>query len=163
MKKVKLFTVIGVLSAILLAQSYGEGKIKQEHQPLLWKNEFKKPEEVVQYYVARDASGFVWSGLLDLERRAFTTWKSVPEMDTFYIAKRYEILPVKDASPKGSARVEVRYDLAGIGDGHGTRVPAGKNTHSVIFDLKKVQGKWKIVKPEPPDVAPVVMESKFHF
>jgi DNA repair exonuclease SbcCD ATPase subunit len=57
-----------------------------EHQKLRVTNDFASPNEVVAYYAARDASGFVWSGLLDVERRAFTTWSEAPAQDTFYVA-----------------------------------------------------------------------------
>src|SRR5690349_9505755 len=59
-----------------------------QHERLQLENRYKNPEEVIRYYVNRDASGFIWSGLLDSERKAFTLWKEVPNHETFYIAKR---------------------------------------------------------------------------
>lgn len=133
-----------------------------EHQRLKFRNDFKSPEEVVGYYCGRDASGFVWSGLLDIERKAFTTWSEIPEQDTFYIAKKYQItvLPSSVAA-KDVARVEVRYEITGMGDAHGTRMPSIEPELRVVFDLKRVGGAWKIMRPLPTEISPVVLESKF--
>lgn len=133
----------------------------QEHERLRMRNTFKTPEEVVSYYCSRDASGFIWSGLLDVERRAFTTWTDVPQHDSFYIARNYQILNARPASPKGdSVTVEVRYQLTAMGDAQGTRSPAPK-PYTVTFRLKRLEGVWKITSPDFGEIAPVVLESKF--
>lgn len=132
-----------------------------EHERLRLRNDFKKPEEVVRYYCARDASGFVWSGLLDVERRAFTLWREAPQQDSFFIARKYDVVPL--ASAGQSATVEVRYELTGIGDAHGTRMPPAQPELRIRFDLKKIDGAWKIAKPDAARLAPVVLESKFPF
>jgi hypothetical protein len=157
----RLFTALTTLSLCLSAQATTK---TGEHERLRIRNDFKTPEEVVEYYCARDASGFVWSGLLDAERAAFTLWQQAPQQDSFYIAKKYEIHPVKTNS-KDEAIVEVMYELSGIGDGNGSRVPktGQDNQHRVRFDLRKVNGRWKIEKPSPNEIAPVVLESKFPF
>ena len=135
-----------------------------EHERLKVKNDFKTPEEVVGYYCARDASGFVWSGLLDVERKAFTLWPSVPQQDSFFIAKSYEIVPGEiDQRSKDHAIVKVKYALAGMGDASGTLMPPAQPEMLVAFDLRKVNGAWKITKPDPTNLAPVVLESKFPY
>ncbi|MEZ0229923.1 MAG: tetratricopeptide repeat protein, partial [Planctomycetota bacterium] len=45
----------------------------QEYEPLRLKNDFQEPKQVVEYVLARAASGTYWSGLLDSERAAFTS------------------------------------------------------------------------------------------
>src|SRR5262245_26186569 len=80
-----------VVLSLAMANSGVESKGPEEHQRLMIKNTFKDPAKVVEYYCARDASGFVWSGFLDIERRAFTTWDFFPEMDSFLVAKGYQI------------------------------------------------------------------------
>ena len=115
---------------------------------------------MVRYYCGRDASGFVWSGLLDIERQAFTLWKEAPQRDSFLIAKKYEVKPAR-LNGQDEAAVEVTYDLAGMGDPHGTRLPGPSNPYQVTFSLKKVNGAWKIERPESAQISPVVMESKF--
>jgi hypothetical protein len=130
------------------------------HERLRVKNTFKSPDEVVAYYCARDASGFVWSGLLESERQAFTTWPEVPEQDSFYIAKDYKISPVKRLGAD-HATVGVRYAVLAIADAHGTRMPVSKPELLVEYDLKKVGGQWKIVKPAAKEISPIVLESKF--
>jgi len=131
------------------------------HEPLQMRNTFAHPEDVVRYYCGRDASGFVWSGLLDIERQAFTLWKQAPQKDSFYIAKTYEIKAKQVKSD--SAEVEVTYDLIGIGDAFGTRYPPYRNPYQVVFQLKRVSGSWKIEKPEPSEIAPVVVETQFPY
>ncbi|MGE4106077.1 MAG: hypothetical protein AB7F66_02615 [Bacteriovoracia bacterium] len=148
------------LIAIVAPVSFLSGQPTVQHERLRFRNTFKSPEEVVGYYCARDASGFVWSGLLDIERKAFTTWKQVPQFDSFYIAKTYTVMPAKLEA--GFAKVRVKYDLVGMGDAHGTRSPAARPSHEVTFNLTRTDGAWKIAKPEPSDIAPVVMESKFN-
>ena len=138
-------------------------KAPVEHERLRFRNEFKTPEEVVGYYCGRDASGFVWSGLLDVERRAFTTWARAPEHDSFYVATRYEILAPKGVNVGMEADVQVRYDVKAIGDAHGTRQPAAQAERLVTFHLKRVEGRWKIVSPPPEELPPVVVEAKFPY
>jgi hypothetical protein len=132
------------------------------HERLRVRNTFKTPEEVVAYYCARDASGFVWSGFMDAERTAFTVWSDAPQQDSFFIAKKYQVHPSERIGhDPNRATVEVRYELAAIGDAYGTRVPAPRTDYKVSFDLLKVNGAWKISKPDSAEISPVVLESKF--
>ncbi len=157
--------VLPLLATLPFLNRYGRIPAAQTsvgiHEPLRIVNTFKTAEEVVRYYAARDASGFVWSGLLDTERQSFTTWKEVPEHDSFLVASRYEVIPIEERHGHDEASIEVRYNVLGIGDGQGTLVPADQPIHRVRFDLKRIQGKWKIVSPVPQNVSPVVLESKF--
>ncbi|OFY99501.1 MAG: hypothetical protein A2070_03175 [Bdellovibrionales bacterium GWC1_52_8] len=135
-----------------------------EHEPLRFQNSFRTPEEVISYYCGRDASGFVWSGLLEVERKAFTFWKDLPEQDSFYVAQKYEIASARlDSAVKDEASVEVTYELLGVADAHGTVVPAQERERRVVFRLKKERGAWKILSPEAASIAPVVLASKFQF
>ncbi|MCM2321903.1 MAG: hypothetical protein NDJ90_01430 [Oligoflexia bacterium] len=129
------------------------------HERLRVKNTFTRPEEVVAYYCSRDASGFIWSGMLDAERRAFTLWEDPPQQDTFFIASKYEVLPPEVAA--GEARVQVRYLLVALGDIHGTRMPVHPEERVVTFQLKKTGGSWKIARPEAREIAPIVLDAKF--
>ncbi len=130
-----------------------------EHQHLVFQNHFHKPEEVIEYYCNRDASGFVWSGLLEVERKAFTLWQSIPQNDSFYIAKDFRI---HSAVVSGSnAKVQVDYSVIAVGDAHGSRTPPFSPIYSVTFELKRVGGSWKIQSPHPSEIAPVVLEDKF--
>lgn len=144
------------------ASSPGQGL---SHERLRLRNTFQTPEEVVSYYCARDASGFVWSGLLDAERKAFTTWEDSPEHDSFFVAKKYEVVPHSPSSETGEhstrAQVLVRYELVAISDAHGTRSPPPQVNYGVTFDLSRVDGAWKISGPKPQRLAPVVLEAKF--
>jgi hypothetical protein len=156
-----------VTSTLLLAWLTGASSVQSsvlQHERLRVRNNFKTPEEVVSYYCARDASGFVWTGLLDSERTAFTSWAEAPQVDSFYIAKSYQVHPGEKTSPDAArATVSVSYDLAAVGDAHGTRNPPPQPSYQVQFDLKKINGAWKIVKPDYAEIAPVVLESKFPY
>ena len=118
------------------------------------KNDFKMPEEVIRYYCARDAEGFIWSGLSDPERLAFTLWTTAPEPDSFLIARSYQVLPAKIEGE--TAQVEVRYQIIALSDAHGTRMPAPDPKLSVTFVLKKANGSWRIIKPAPNQIFPVL-------
>ncbi len=131
----------------------------ESHERLRVRNTFKTPEEVVNYYCARDASGFVWSGLLDIERKAYTLWKESPQQDSFYIAKDYHVRVLKNAG--NQAQVEVDYELLGIGDANGAKMQPPVPFYKVIFYLKKVDNLWKIEKPESREISPIVLQSKF--
>jgi hypothetical protein len=155
------------LAAFALLAITGAGSVQSgvlQHERLRVRNTFKSPEEVVSYYCARDASGFVWSGLLDSERTAFTRWTEAPQVDSFYIAKSYQIHPSERIAHDGNrAAVEVSYELLGVGDAHGTRTPPPTPAYKVVFDLSRVNGAWKIVKPDYAEIAPVVLEAKFPY
>jgi len=133
-----------------------------EHERLRTVNPFKTPMEVVSYYTSRDASGFIWSGMLDSERRAFTTWKEAPMQDTFYIAKDYAIAPTSVKESETKVVIDVKYDLLAIGDGFGTQLPTDEKTRIVHFELVKVNNQWKISKPDARDISPVVLDTKFN-
>lgn len=133
-------------------------------QRLKLRNDFKSPEDVVRYYCERDAAGFVWSGLLDAERAAFTLWKHSPQQDSFIIAKRFQVLPGAPLNPNAEeATIEVLYDISGVGDAHGTRMPSSEVSKRVRFGLRKVGGQWKITSPESHQISPIVVEAKFPF
>jgi hypothetical protein len=155
------------MTCAVLAAAVGGSSVQSsvlQHERLRIRNTFKTPEEVVSYYCARDASGFVWSGLLDAERTAFTSWEDAPQVDSFYIAKTYEVHPSeKVGHDVNHAAVQVRYELNGIGDAHGTRSPPPQPDYSVTFDLQKINGAWKIVKPDYAQISPVVVEAKFPY
>lgn len=163
MKNLKLTPIL----SLLLLIAVGSGSVQSSllaHERLRVRNVFKSPEEVVAYYCARDASGFVWSGLLDSERTAFTRWREPPSVDSFLIAKSYQVHPSERIKHDNNrAAVEVSYDLLGIGDAHGTRSPPPQLTYKVVFDLSRVNGAWKIVKPDFAEIAPVVLEAKFPY
>lgn len=160
-------TRLSIWIAVAFAVVAGAGSVQSsllQHERLRVRNTFKTPEEVVAYYCARDASGFVWSGLLDAERTAFTNWADAPQVDSFFIAESYEVRPSeKIGHDTNRAAVAVNYRLLAVGDAHGTRSPPPHAAYSVIFDLTKSGGTWKIVKPDYPQIAPIVLESKFPY
>lgn len=148
-------------SALLLLLLFAASALAAEHEPLRARNSFKTPEEVVRYYCARDGEGFIWSGMLDVERSAFTLWKEAPQQDAFFIARKFDVQSARySPSMPDRAKVEVRYDLVGISDAHGTRMPVDQSDYSVFFELKKVGAVWKIVTPDFNAIAPIVLESK---
>jgi len=155
MKFFKLTLIIG-LSVATLSPSLHASVKTFERMKLL--NTFTKPEEVIKYYCARDAQGFVWAGLLDGELKAFTLWPTAPAYDSFYVATKYEIGPPQYASAE-QASVEVKYDVKAISDGHGTVVPIDNRKRNIVFELKKDRGSWKIAEPGPSSLPPVLLES----
>ena len=161
-KRARLFSPLIqlTLASIFLMTSLPASVL--QHERLRVRNTFKTPEEVISYYCARDASGFVWSGLLDAERKAFTLWKEVPQNDSFYVAERYFVGSGQTiAHNPDHVSIDVPNELAAISDAHGTKSPAPQKEYHVTFDLKKVEGVWKIAKPEAEQIAPVVLEEKF--
>jgi hypothetical protein len=163
MKSIQLLPLIPALLLLAAGASSVQSSVLT-HERLRVRNTFKSPEEVVAYYCARDASGFVWSGLLDSERTAFTRWSEAPEVDSFYIAKSYQVHPSERIKHDNNrAAVEVSYNLLGVGDAHGTRSPPPQTEYKVVFDLSRVNGAWKIVKPDYAEIAPVVLEAKFPY
>ncbi len=161
-KRARLFSPLIqlTLASIFLMTSLPASVL--QHERLRVRNTFKTPEEVISYYCARDASGFVWSGLLDAERKAFTLWKEGPQNDSFYVAERYFVGSGQTiAHNPDHVSIDVKYELAAISDAHGTKSPAPQKEYHVTFDLKKVEGVWKIAKPEAEQIAPVVLEEKF--
>ncbi|MCM2279422.1 MAG: hypothetical protein NDJ89_15210 [Oligoflexia bacterium] len=144
----------------LLVALFASGSLT-EHERLRIRNTFQRPEEVVSYYCSRDASGFVWSGLLEAERKAFTLWEDIPQQDTFFVASKYEIQPPQLSGRGDEAQIQVRYRLVALGDAHGTRMPVHPEDRTITYVLKKVSGAWKIAQPGWKDVAPIVLEGKF--
>lgn len=126
--------------------------------PLALTNEFKTAHEVLNHYLARDAEGFYYTGMLDRERTEFTAWKEPPSQDTFYVATSYSVKPLGTAEER-SARFEVEYTLVSIADAHGTRVPVKgvASRKKVVYELQReTDGKWRIHRPEARSVVPVL-------
>lgn len=143
---------------------FAVAQLPLSHERLRYQNIFKTPEEVIEYYCARDASGFVWSGLLEVERKAFTLWDQVPSLDSFFVASKYDVGKSRFLNnEKTEAAVDVSYDLIAISDGNGSRFPVTASKRQVTFTLKKLKGQWKILRPAPAEIASVVLESKFPF
>lgn len=162
MKKYSAAIGFGIL--LVLASPLALTKLKTEHERLRIHNTFQKPDEVVRYYCNRDASGFVWSGLLEVERKAFTFWSEVPAQDVMFVAKAFSVQTVRTTFSE--AWVEVKYDLAGYADAHGTYVPKQNmadisSPYKVTFHLRKKDSQWKIMTPHPSKITPVVVDSKF--
>lgn len=159
----KLFASLIALVVLGSAVAIGHGQAseKKNHRELQTENRFSDPGEVLRYYCDRDASGFVWSGLLSAERSAFTTWNRSPEAELFLIADSYEILPVAEKRTSNTRRFEVRYHgVSGTSDASGSIIPSKKKSHSVVFELRKVSGLWKIASPTPQEVLPVVLKDR---
>lgn len=154
-----LLLLLAALFTGALCGGPSDARAADGHERLRLRNTFQKPEDVVAYYCARDASGFIWSGMLDLERAAFTSWSDVPQQDSFLIARTYRVLPARIEGDE--ARVTVEYELLGVGDAHGTRGPAPDARLTITFILKRIGGAWKIQRPEGKQLAPVVLQSKF--
>jgi hypothetical protein len=130
------------------------------HEKLRFKNTFKTPEDVVRYYCARDASGFVYTGLLDVERRSFTLWTSVPEPEGFYVARSYKIGETSISGNK--ATIPVTYDVIALSDAFGTQIPPSSRPLVVTFHLlRSADGQWKIQLPDSAEIAPVVLQGRF--
>jgi len=159
---IKMGLLIAVASLFAFALEVS-GESPATHQRLLFRNRFKNPKEVVHYYCERDASGFVWSGLLESERKNFTLWTKAPDVDSFLIAKDYRIMSEEIEPGEKEATVRVKYELLGVGDGHGAFQPPPGETYFVNFRLKKEGNTWKIYQPFAHSVSAVVLESRFPY
>jgi hypothetical protein len=141
---------------------------RSDRPPLIQKNTFPSPEAALRHFCARDAWGFVWSGLLRKEIEALTLWKTPPLSDGFHVIQGYSL----GATVKLSANeveIPVTYQSLGTGQGNGAFVPAGRNpaagrsgppepvTEIVRYRLRKVQGQWKITSPEATQIEPRVL------
>ncbi len=136
------------------------GSSHPSRAPLKTANDFKTPLEVVQYYCARDAAGFIWNGMTEAERKAFTLWKEAPQSESYWIADQYEITPLQTPS-NDQALIEVHYTLSAQSDAHGTHLLPAQKDLRVVFVLKKIKQQWKIEKPGAGEIEPVVVGSSF--
>jgi hypothetical protein len=127
------------------------------HTPLRTRNDFKTPEEVVLYFCNRNAEGFLWLGLTESERKEFTLWKTVPSYDSYFLAKKFQIFPTRFLDIN-RVEIQVEYDLTGLSDAHGTRMPPPQLKYRVTFELKKIQKKWLILEPSSSKIMPILKE-----
>ena len=157
-----LAALLAVVATELPSARAAEQRVAIPRQRLA--NTFAKPEEVVEYYCSRDAAGFVWTGLLRKEVSEFTEWPEAPQHDSFLVARGYKVGRAEFIDKNGQeARVEVLYDMIGLGDAHGTWVPAIKKKERVIFELRKLDGAWRIRSPQPQSLSPVIVEGRFPY
>lgn len=126
-----------------------------------YRNDFATPDEVVRYYVGRDASGYVWHGLLDAEREAFTTWEVSPQSESFLVANIIEIEPSEIESSKAS--ILVRYKIQYMSDGNAILSAVPAEDRLVTFYLELSDDRWQIVSPSPSAIQPVVLASSVPF
>lgn len=148
--------LIGQLYTLVVGSVALASTPTQPPQRLKMINDFKTAEEVVRYYCARDAAGFIWAGMIDQEVREFTVWDRAPSQDIFFLARKYEVGAAKQKGTE--AWVEVKYNVSAVSDRFSTRTPTEQANYSVQFVLKQVGKQWKIVKPDPALLAPVVVE-----
>lgn len=150
-----------ILAALAIALPWSaHTNLKPAHEKLRVRNTFQNPEEVVRYYCNRDASGFVWSGLLEIERRAFTLWQAVPEREMMYVARSFDVAEARKQGDR--AWVDVEYDLVGMADIHGTFQPVARPPkRRVTFELRKAGTAWKIAAPDAAEITPVVVDRLF--
>jgi hypothetical protein len=148
---------------LLTGVSAQAAHLRDEHH-LRLVNDFKAPEEVVAYYVGRDSEGFVWSGFDKTERSAFTVWESSPASESFLVAKKFDIQPVRWTSgDRNEAVVQVEYDVLGSADAFGTLVPWRQpREHRVSFVVRKVGEQWKIAEPGP-SITPVLLQKQLQY
>ncbi len=124
------------------------------------RNKYSAPEETLRYYLERDAAGFVYSGLLDVERREFTEWSEAPAAESYYVARTYQVSKPLKGSPAGEAAIDVEYDLIRLQDASGGAMPVSKPKRKVRFILRKDSaGHWRIASPAAKDIVPVVIET----
>jgi hypothetical protein len=118
------------------------------HRRLEIENQFSSAEESLRYFLARDAAGFVWSGYLDSEREEFTTWKTTPSQDGFYLARKYDLKLESGKQEKDRKAFIVAYELESIRDSAGTISPSIEKVRTVRFVMKKTGDKWRVAEPD---------------
>jgi len=156
------FIFISSVSAVINHASSKENIEKSPYRKIEFKNQYQDPQDVVRYFCERDASGFVWSGLLGIEIQEFTNWPRALGHSEFYIAKSYKIQPTTYPNKNSeTAFVKVIYNLLAIGNANNTRLPVNENKKIINYKLKKLNGKWKIISPAFYEIYPIVVESKF--
>lgn len=120
-------------------------------------NRFATAEETLGYFIGRDGAGFVWSGFLESERREFTTWKTSPAHDSFYLAKSVSLKPIPAESHRDQQVIDATYQIDSIRDAAGTRTLPRERTRTVRFVLKRIDGKWKVAAPDSGQFIPVLL------
>ncbi len=154
-----MFRLLSFAIALMIPWS-AQTNLQPTHEKLRVRNTFQNPEDVVRYYCSRDASGFVWSGLLEIERRAFTLWQAVPEREMMFVARSFQVAAAKREGDR--AWVDVEYDLVGMADIHGTFQPVARPPkRKVTFELRKSGTAWKIASPDAGEITPVVVDRLF--
>jgi hypothetical protein len=135
----------------------GTAQATDPSAPLLIRNSFSTPEETLRHFLGRDESGAYWAGMLDPERRAFTTWPHAPQSETFLNLKSRSIGATRQIASDEVA-IPVTLTLGGHQDAFGTQVPTRdrKNTVHQVFRMKRVSGQWKIVQPEANNFIPAI-------
>lgn|GEM_PF-1923407 len=125
--------------------------------PLMIRNSFATPEEALHHFLRRDESGAFWAGMLEPERRAFTTWTQDPQAESYVKFKAREFGATRKIS---TDEVAIPVSLSGIEhtDAFGTRMPAStrQNPLQQVYRLKKIDGRWKIVQPEANAFTPAI-------
>ena len=133
-----------------------------ERPKLIVSNQFESPESVLRHYCARDAWGFIWSGMMQAELRALTQWKFAPQTEGFQVIQGYSFGTTQVVSPS-EVSIPVTYQVLGVGQASGAFVPLDTEalqharTQTVRYRLRKINGRWKIVSPEPTQIEPRVL------
>jgi hypothetical protein len=151
---------LGLLLLLLPALSTHAADSDNTVRRLQIMNRFETAEKALSYFLGRDAAGFLWSGYLESERSEFTTWKSSPAQDSFYLARKYEIRSDQEQSASDQKSFLVDYHLESIRDSAGTITPAPEPTRTVRFVLKKTDGKWKVAEPDDARYVSVLISSQ---
>jgi len=125
--------------------------------PLLIRNSFSTPEEALNHFLRRDESGAFWAGMLDPERRAFTTWTHPPQSETF-LRLRSRTIGVTRRISTDEVAIPVTVILAGHQDSFGTQMPTRERGNKLqqVFRMKRLAGQWKIIQPQAEEFVPAI-------
>ncbi len=126
-------------------------------EPLLIRNSFDTPEEVLGHFLRRDEAGAFWAGMLEPEMRAFTTWKTPPQAESYFRFKERELGEARKIS-QDEVVIPVTLTVIDQRDAFGTRMPASarQNPHVQDFRLRRIDGQWKIVQPDANSFLPAI-------
>jgi hypothetical protein len=124
--------------------------------PLIYRNHWSSPEEVLRAFLSYDEEGKIWAGMGDIERGVFTAWDTPPPVETFYRFSEKQIGPTQKTSAT-EVRIPVTWKVTRHQDGFGTEhsLPSRKAFRQ-FFVLKKKDGSWRIHAPLPQAYIPLI-------
>ena len=144
-----------ILNLVLFFSVHSQGQASptpstaEPAEPLLVRNSFDTPEEVLGHFLRRDEAGAFWAGMLEPEMRAFTTWKTPPQAESYFRFKERKLGEARKIS-QDEVVIPVTLTVIDQRDAFGTRMPASarQNPHVQDFRLRRIDGQWKIVQPD---------------
>jgi hypothetical protein len=139
-----LLLILLSMALALEATAGGQGKASEVYP--------NTPKGVVEAFCIEDFKGSGTTSQTWKRLQQYTTWLDAPGWDTVIVVSSFRVVEAKQSS--GKAQVKVDYNVIGELVAHPWALNEQLGFKTVVYELVKADGRWKIADPQiPPHIS----------